>query len=1298
MSLPNDNFGRAVTLSTIGNQDIYTITSTFPPYPNAVFTLTYPTGTAEAQVYQTINSCYPEGYVPPAQPAASQPLGNTGVTVDNDNNLSANALVSTVETGTPPLVVTSTTAVPNLTASFVVTNANMTGPITSIGNTTSVASQTGTGSTFVMDASPTLITPILGTPTSGTLTNCTGLPLSTGTTGTLSLTNGGTNASLTASNGGIFYSTSNAAAILSGTSTANQVLLSGASTTPSWSSATYPPTTTINQLLYSSATNTISGLATVNSAILVTSSGGIPSWSSTLTNGQIIVGSTGSTPSAVSVSGDATLASNGALALATVNSNVGTFGSTSQVAQITVNAKGLITAASNIALSASPVGSALTSANIWVGNASNAAAEAAVSGDATLSNTGALTLATVNTSSGSTTLSSITTNAKGLVTSNTTGNLTGDITSTGLSTTYNNTVPLTKGGTNASLTASNGGVVYSNSSQLQILSGTATANQILLSGSSTTPSWSTATYPSTTTINQLLYSSAANTISELATVNSAILTTNGSGVPSWVAYTGTGAPVLANTPTLITPSIGAATGTSLSVSGQLTSTVSTGTAPLVVSSTTQVANLTATNTINTEITDDPSTNATMYPIWVTATSGQNPQKVSSTKLTWNPSTGTLSSPVFSSSGSSTFTSTTPATSSSTGAIVVSGGAGISKNIWVGSSFTNSSSITAADGAIINIPALTYTNTNANSATLSNLNIVSVNTPTLASTGTSTTVTNAASLYIASAPTAGTNVTITNPYAIQVVSGDVSVGGNLVCTGAINSSNFSTVVATTGVSSAPNSSVQTGTMTWTTTTPLSTATFTSICFGGNLFVAIASNGTTSTQIYTSTDAVVWTARTSPNAQAWQSVCFAEDLNRFVAVANNGAVGTQIMSSTDGVTWTASTSSSATTWSSVCRSSRLTVGLAGTGTGNTFVAVANVATTAGAMISNAGTGTWTASTCVAATGGGWLDVCWSDDVNLFVAVGSSTSAASCVMTSPTGLTGTWTAATASASGTWTSVCWSSYLSMFVAVNSGGTTACVMSSYTGTGTWSARNGIAVTGGWKSVCWSPVFLMFVVVGGSAGNGAVMTSPDGINWTSRSVPASNAWSAVCFSNPKLGLFCAVSSTAAVGNSMYSTAQPAGFNTTLTIGTVGTTNMVLQGASILVNESPIYYAEGSSAVSIAAINTFQTDLTIYDVPNGLYLAYIFMQCTLKTANGSFDATRIIGSVQGTIYTTTALNSYAGTNGAAGTVGLPITFQFLVKIFNSSGPRQNVSYQIYSTGAAAYFPAGSLRTFYLKRLQ
>jgi len=50
---------------------------------------------------------------------------------------------------------------------------------------------------------------------------------------------------------------------------------------------------------------------------------------------------------------------------------------------------------------------------------------------------------------------------------------------------------------------------------------------------------------------------------------------------------------------------------------------------------------TATNAVNIGVTDDTSTNATMYPVWVTANTGNLPAKVTSTKLSFNPSTGIL---------------------------------------------------------------------------------------------------------------------------------------------------------------------------------------------------------------------------------------------------------------------------------------------------------------------------------------------------------------------------------------------------------------------------------------------------------------------------------------------------------------------------------------------------------------------------------------------------------------------------------------------------------------------------------
>jgi hypothetical protein len=104
----------------------------------------------------------------------------------------------------------------------------------------------------------------------------------------LSLANGGTNASLTASNGGIFYSTATAGAILAGTNAAGRMLQSGNLTTPSWSTTTYPATNAINTIMYASSANVLGVITPVNSAVLISSSGGVPSFSTTLPSGLTI--------------------------------------------------------------------------------------------------------------------------------------------------------------------------------------------------------------------------------------------------------------------------------------------------------------------------------------------------------------------------------------------------------------------------------------------------------------------------------------------------------------------------------------------------------------------------------------------------------------------------------------------------------------------------------------------------------------------------------------------------------------------------------------------------------------------------------------------------------------------------------------------------------------------------------------------------------------------------------------------------------------------------------------------------
>jgi hypothetical protein len=145
---------------------------------------------------------------------------NNAVTGTGDMVLSTSPTLVTPALGTPSALVgtniTGTAA--GLTAGNVTTNANLTGAITSTGNATLLGSfssanlagaltdETGTGSA-VFANSPTLVTPALGTPASGVVTNLTG---------TASININGTVGATTASTGAFTTLTSSSDATLHG--------------------------------------------------------------------------------------------------------------------------------------------------------------------------------------------------------------------------------------------------------------------------------------------------------------------------------------------------------------------------------------------------------------------------------------------------------------------------------------------------------------------------------------------------------------------------------------------------------------------------------------------------------------------------------------------------------------------------------------------------------------------------------------------------------------------------------------------------------------------------------------------------------------------------------------------------------------------------------------------------------------------------------------------------------------------------------------------------------------------------
>jgi hypothetical protein len=213
--------------------------------------------------------------------------------------------------------------------------------------------------------------------------------------------------------------------------TVTTVLHGNANGAPSWGAVSLSSdvTGTLPATSFPALTGDITTTVGATSTTLATVNANVGTFGSTLlvpvvtVNGKgLVTGVTTATiPNTVALTGDGTASvttgGSGALTLSTVNSNVGAFGSNTQVATFTVNGKGLVTAAGNVTI---PNTVALT-------------------GDVTATGTTggsvAATLATVNSNVGSfgsaTAIPVVTVNGKGLVTAVSTVAISGNITVTG---------------------------------------------------------------------------------------------------------------------------------------------------------------------------------------------------------------------------------------------------------------------------------------------------------------------------------------------------------------------------------------------------------------------------------------------------------------------------------------------------------------------------------------------------------------------------------------------------------------------------------------------------------------------------------------------------------------------------------------------------------------------------------------------------------------------------------------------------------------------------------------------------
>jgi hypothetical protein len=238
-------------------------------------------------------------------------------------------------------------------------------------------------------------------------------------------------------------------------------------------------------------------------------------------------------------------------------------------------------------------------------------------------------------------------------------------------------VAIIGGGTNGTATPTAGAVPYGTGTAYAFTAA-GTSGQVLQSNGSSAPTWVTPSAAvtvtddtSTATARYPLFAAVTTgTISTEYVSSTKLQYVPSTGVLTATGFSGSGASLTSLTAgnlsgTIPSSVLGNSTvyiGTTAVLLNRASGSISLTGTSIDGNAGTATTATTATNATNTAITDDTSTSSAVYPTWVTATTGNLPQKTSSTKLSFVPSTGTLSATVVNSSNGITINSKTVAAS------------------------------------------------------------------------------------------------------------------------------------------------------------------------------------------------------------------------------------------------------------------------------------------------------------------------------------------------------------------------------------------------------------------------------------------------------------------------------------------------------------------------------------------------------------------------------------------------------------------------------------------------------------